>query len=205
MIQLPPGIAFEKQNLGADRWAYVCRHEAMGTLGRIVTMPNPSGEGTLVSCEVAGDPADPMTSERRMVFEPIGIEIAEALAERTGAPPKGDGELGISLPPVSSAPSPSRAMTYRLLQCARCGEPVALLIDAPDAVGPAEFEDQARLMYPEYVRHDLPTWIVGPELDGGGGMLADTMMVWPERGPIERLLLEPFNARIEELRARHCG
>ena len=50
MIQLPPGIGFEKQNLGADRWAYVCRHETMGTLGRIVTMPNPSSEGTLVSC-----------------------------------------------------------------------------------------------------------------------------------------------------------
>jgi hypothetical protein len=43
------------------------------------------------------------------------------------------------------------------MQCHTRGAFVAMLIFAPDATDAGRFEDCARLMVPEYVRHDLPT------------------------------------------------
>jgi len=57
-------------------------------------------------------------------------------------------------------------------------------------------------MYP----HNVPTYIIGPEL-GNGPMEqrpANILKVWPQRGTMECLQPEEFNPRIIELAERHC-
>src|SRR6516165_4152075 len=58
-FELPPEVSFCKQRLG-DAWAYVFRHRTLGELGRILLQDNRDGH-CRISCEVVGDPADPMT------------------------------------------------------------------------------------------------------------------------------------------------
>ena len=50
-------------------WAYVFRHTELGLLGGLVLQSLSSGH-CQVSCEVAGDPADPLTARRRQVLDP---------------------------------------------------------------------------------------------------------------------------------------
>lgn len=72
-FQLPPNVSVEKQRLSYG-WACVFRHGALGQLGRVVLQDKDDGRCQL-SCEVMGDPADPMTAERRRIFEPLGLEL----------------------------------------------------------------------------------------------------------------------------------
>jgi len=60
------------------------------------------------------------------------------------------------------------------------------------------------LMYPEYVRTGLPTWIIGAEHGLGSVDAAAIMKVWPERGPIEQMTPDAFNAEIGALADSHC-
>jgi len=74
-------------------------------------------------------------------------------------------------------------------------------------VGPfiiARRYNYARLMYPEYSRRGLPTWIVGPALGPGPEDPADILQVWPVRKPRQRLMPGQFNPRLSRLAARHC-
>ena len=93
------------------------------------------------------------------------------------------------------------------MQCEHCGASVAMLIFAAGATDTARFEDYARLMYPEYTRLNLPTWIIGPSL--GGGPLedrpADILQVWPERAAMERMPPDAFNAHLDVLAKNHCA
>ena len=83
---------------------------------------------------------------------------------------------------------------------------MALLIFAPEATDPGQFEDFARKMYPEYTRLNVPTWLIGPALGGGPEMdrPADILKVWPKRTPIKRLKPDEFNPIIEGLATGHC-
>jgi hypothetical protein len=64
-------------------WAYVLRHTELGLLGRLVLQGLPSGH-CQVSCEVAGDPADPLTAKRRAVLEPVTTALVQRLEAQTG-------------------------------------------------------------------------------------------------------------------------
>jgi len=61
-FQLPPDVSVRKERLSGT-WVYVFRHTQLGNLGRIVLQGRPDGR-THVTCEVAGDPDDPMTEKR---------------------------------------------------------------------------------------------------------------------------------------------
>src|ERR1700682_6529246 len=87
-VKLPPDISFSKQPWG-DGWAYVFRHRTLGVLGRVLLQGTTDGRNCVVSCEVAGDPADPRTAERAAIFKPIGLEVAEKMAAATGPLPPG--------------------------------------------------------------------------------------------------------------------
>ena len=54
----------------------VFRHWGMGVLGRIRFQERPIG-GSNLTCETAGDPADPMTAQRAALFEPLGRARAD--------------------------------------------------------------------------------------------------------------------------------
>ena len=64
-FRLPPAVSMQKEQLPSG-WAYVFRHAKLAC-GRLVGTPS-SGHCEVV-CEVAGDPADPLTASRA-VMEP---------------------------------------------------------------------------------------------------------------------------------------
>jgi hypothetical protein len=199
-FRLPPEVSFEKRRLG-DGWAYVFRHRTLGELGRVVLQDRGDGRCQVI-CEVVGDPADPMTARRAEVFQPLGLELAARIETATGPA----ATSGLAAPPPRP-PEPGEIIESRIIPCERCGAPVALLVFAPEATGPGQFDDHARKMFPEYTRLNLPTWIIGPAL-GDGPLMdrpADILKVWPAREPLKRLRPAEFNPILDRLAASHCG
>ena len=198
-FELPADVSFAKERLD-DGWAYVFRHRTLGLLGRLRVQD--AGDGRCrVTCELAGDPSDPMTAKRAAVFQPLGLELAQRLESRTGTMPEGEAA------PPSPQPPPSRELVEsQVIPCDRCGTVVAMLIFAPEATDLGQFEDYARKMFPEFARLDVPTWIIGPALGSGPppDRPADILRVWPTRAPVERLRPAEFNPVIERLATGHC-
>ncbi len=199
MIDLPPEISFEKRPLSGGGWSYDFRHRALGALGRILLRDLPGDRGSHISCEVAGDPADPRTAERLAVFEPIGLEITRQMEQATGpfASPRPFVPPG---PPIE----PTEVVESKLMQCRTCDAFVAMLVFAPAATDVGGLEDYARPMYPEYSRRNLPTWVIGPALGPEPDDPADIVQVWPTRKPVQRLTPGQFNPRLTRLSTRHC-
>lgn len=199
MIRLPPEITFDKRALAEGGWAYDFRHRTLGALGRILLQDLPGSRGTHVSCEVAGDPADPHTAKRRAVFEPLGLEITRQMGQATG-PDLDSRPYAVPAPPVAS----TDVVESKLMQCRTCDAFVAMLVFAPGATNAGRFEDYAQMMFPEYSQRALPTWIIGPALGPGPKDPADILQVWPTRKPIQRLTPGQFNPRLDRLATRHC-
>jgi hypothetical protein len=198
-FRLPPGVTMQKEQLPSGS-AYIFRHAELGLLGRLVLQGLPSGH-CQISCEVAGDPADPRTARRRQVLEPVTTALVQRLDAQTAtvvALPWG------TLPP--SPPPPRRVIESKLMQCERCDAGVALLIFADDATDHGGLEDYARLMYAQIQATDLPTWVIGPPQ--GKEPLperpADILKVWPRREPVHRLRPDEFNPIIQALARAHC-
>ncbi len=200
MVRLPPEISFDKRPLPGGGWSFDFRHRGLGALGRILLQNLPDGRGIHVSCEVAGDPADLRTAERRAIFEPLGLEISRQMEQATG-PYTGPRAYTAPTPPIE----PSERVESKLTQCQYCGAFVAMLVFAPGATDAGRFEDYARLMYPEYSKRNLPTWIIGPALRLGPEAPADILQVWPTRKSIQRLTPGQFNPRLAHLAERHCN
>jgi len=63
----------------------VFRRRLLGEIGRILLQE--LGDGRChVSCEVVGDPSDPMTTQRAEIFKPLGLELTcqmEAVLRQT--------------------------------------------------------------------------------------------------------------------------
>jgi len=158
----------------------------------------PGDRDAHISFDVLGDPADPRTVDRSLIFEPIGQEIARQMEQVMGT---------LSIPWAICLPAavePSLIVESKMIQCDSCRAFVAMLMFAPEATDVGHFEDCARLMYPEYSRHDLPTWIIGPAFGLGSRAPADIMQVWPVRKSLQRLQPGQFNSKINRLVARHC-
>jgi hypothetical protein len=196
-FQLPSNITVTRQFL-PNGLAYVFRDVDLGELGRLAVEGTTTGE-TRITSEVAGFPSDPMMQRRIEVFEPLCKEITRKLESVQG---KGRA----TTPPVRT-PQPIGQIPCEESRCEICGKIVAFLIFADDATDDGLFEDYARLMYPHYARHNVPTDIIGPEL-GDGPMErrpANILKVWPQRSAMECLRPDEFNPRIEKLVTQHCG
>jgi len=198
-FRLPPGVTMQKEQLPSG-WAYVLRHTELGLLGRLVLQGLPSGH-CQVSCEVAGDPADPLTARRRAVLEPVTTALVQRLEAQTatvqGTP--------WGMPP-SSPPTHGRVIESKLIQCKQCDAGVALLIFADEATDHGGLEDYARLMYQQIQATDLPTWVVGPSQgeEPPSERPADILKVWPHREPVRRMRPDEFNPIINALARAHC-
>src|SRR3954468_780078 len=89
--------------------------------------------------------------------------------------------------PSPLPPPPSREVVEsQVIPCDRCGRVVAMLIFAPAATDPGQFEDCARKMFPEYSRRNVPTWVIGPSHGEGPpeDRPAGILKVWPTRAPV---------------------
>ena len=194
-FRLPPEIKVTKQE-HAEGFSYVFRHQELGDLGQI-RLTDFNGQ-TQISCEVAGDAADPMTATRQSILEPLTKEIIDQMIQLKG-------DAGISAPPAGPFPGHKKLVESKVLQCDHCDGFVAMLIYAEDADGPGGLEDYARMMYPKMAELDLPTWVIGPQVWVGPDGPADILKVWPEREPIRRMKPDEFNPIVERLQESHCA
>lgn len=199
-FKLPPGITFEKKQI-PDGMAYVFRHEDMGELGRLALREHGPAQLHIIS-EVVGDPQDPMTSKRREILEPITMQLTALMNQRSG----GKGQVRDASTIPSSPAEPAGVVESKVLQCERCGVGVAHLIFADKAEDVGGLEDYARLMYPQVVTMNLPTWVIGPPI--GGGPLqepqANILKIWPTREPVRRLRPSEFDLEVGPLIRGHC-
>ena len=198
-LRLPPGVSMQQEPLPSG-WAYVFRHTELGLLGRLVLHGLSSGH-CQVSCDVAGDPADPLTAKRRAVLEPVTTALVQRLEAQTATlqgTPWGT--------PPPSPPTHRRVIESKLIQCMRCDAGVALLIFADETTEHGGLEEYARLMYQQMLTTNLPTWVIGPPR--GEEPLperpADMLHVWPRREPVRRMRPDAFNPIIEALARAHC-
>lgn len=125
-FQLPPGVSYVKERL-AYGWAYVFRHRELGQLGRIVLQGREDGR-CHVTCEVVGDPDDPMTAQRMAILQPLTTDLMRRLAVQTGST-----DVGLGVDPPPRPPEPKELIKSKLMQCERCDAGVALLIFADRA------------------------------------------------------------------------
>ena len=199
-FQLPPDVSFSKERLSVG-WAYVFRHQTLGYLGRIVLQGRPDGQTHVVS-EVAGDPDDPMTSQRAAIFAPLSETLTRQLDIATG----GTGQ-GREAPAPPRPSEPQHVVESKHIQCERCDALVALLIFADSATDQGGLEDYARLMHAQVKSFNVPTWVIGPP--SGPEPLperpADILKIWPERDPVQRLRPDEFNPLLDPLIQGHCG
>jgi len=198
-ISMPPGVSFRKEALQRNP-NYIFRHFELGDLGRIVVQGLPNGHCRL-SCEVAGDPDDPMIAVRKEIFAPLSEQVTNVMEDLLGK-----GSLNGAIP-QSSPESNTEVVESKLIPCGCCGESAALLIFADDATTPGDFEDCGRKMYCKYKELDVPAWIICPPVGelAESGTSTQVMKVWPSRDDIVTTTADEFNAQLDALLDKHCS
>jgi hypothetical protein len=152
----------------------------------------------MINLEIVGDPGDPMTARRREIFEPIGMRIANQMESTVG--------IGAEKPAPTPPPAQGKTLVKsQVMQCVKCGAHVAMLIFADNAWTPDHLEDYARMMYPNYSKMGLPTWIIGSPLDNSVDAPAYFLKVWPEREPVCSLTPDEFDPVICKIQESHCA
>jgi hypothetical protein len=198
-FKLPPDVSFHMEDLSFGV-AFVFRHHTLGELGRVVVEPR-NGGTTSLTCEVVGDPADPMTETRAAIFKPLGLELTGRVAAIAASYPDAP-----RIEPSSFPPYLKGVVESELIPCERCAEMAAMLIFAgSNRRGP--LRGHARLMYPEYTRLNLPAWIIGPDLSTDGGPMqrpSHILKVWPVREALRRSSPVEFNPLLEKVLSAHC-
>lgn len=174
----PPEMTCKKYILDDGASEHVFHHRTLGELGRIRIEER--GGRTHIGGLVSGNTEDPLHAQRDALFRPLMEEFCRV--------------------------DNRRCVQGKHMQCERCGTIVASLIFI-DGTEPCDFEDCARLMYPEYSRGTAPVWIIGPPVGSGPEpeRAADILKVWPKREPIRRLRPAQFNPICARLVAEHCS
>jgi len=201
---IPPEIKLRKELSVEGIPLYIFRHDQLGDIGQMSFQGFSNGHTNFLS-QVPGVKEDPMTRKREEIFGALSVKLLQVMQEALGQAGSGiipeDEELQ-SLPTNRGG-----AIESKLLLCKTCGDYVALLIFSNlDEMTIADFEDYARMMYPVYSHHNLPTWIIGPPI--GELLEADTMtqimQVWPKRGAIFVSTANMFNLKTDKLINNHC-
>ncbi|HEU4325306.1 MAG TPA: hypothetical protein VFS21_19340 [Roseiflexaceae bacterium] len=184
---LPPEVRVESE-LRGQAMIYTFHHTHLGQLGRVVAQQIAPGQ-TQLSAELSGDPADPMTAERRRTFEPIAAGIFAAF-----------GHLPPVLDPAPLQPTPpgdGATIASTLVACPRCKEPVALLLFADGR----PLEDVARLMFPKLQELNRLAWVVGAPAEDGR---AEVLPIFPQREPVRLMRQAEINRAMDALMEAHC-
>ena len=173
----PPEITCKKYILDDGACEHVFHHRTLGELGRI-RIEERSGS-TLIDGLVTGDTETPLHAQRDALFRPLMEEFARA--------------------------DNRRCFQGKHMPCERCGTIAASLIFI-DGTERCDFEDCARMIYPEYSRGTATVWIIGPPVRSGPEpeRAADILKVWPKREPMRRMRPAQFNPICERIVAEHC-
>jgi hypothetical protein len=75
----------------------VFRHRLLGEIGRILLQELDDGR-CHISCEVVGDPSDPMTTQRAAIFKPLGLELTRQMEAAMGRTPEDAGSVASAAP-----------------------------------------------------------------------------------------------------------
>lgn len=183
---------------------YIFRHDRLGDIGQM-SLQGFSNSHTHFLSQVPGLKEDPITRKREEIFRALSGKILKVMEEVLGQADSGvipEGEEIRSLPT-----NRGDTIESKLLLCKTCGAYVGLLIFSNlDEMTIADFEDYARMMYPVYSHHNVPTWIIGPPI--GELLEADTMtqimQVWPKRGGIFISTANMFNLKTDKFINNHC-
>ena len=84
-FQLPLNITAQRKPISATAYEYVLHHNELGQLGQIMLSACVTGACN-VTCLVHGQPGDKMTEQRRAIFEPLAIILAEQIQLTTNFP-----------------------------------------------------------------------------------------------------------------------
>lgn len=197
-FSLPHNIKSHKQLLPNGTWSYVFRHDELGELGRILIVPH--GEQSQICCEVVGDPDDPMTKKRQVIFEPIGKELTNKITSICGN--------GERTPGPYISPAEKQLIKSMVYPCHSCKSTTAMIIFAGEADTKDHLEDYARTMYPKIKELNVPTWIVGIETENivNGKDLRKSLVlkVHPEREEAKIMTPDDLMDQVDELMATHC-
>lgn len=200
MFNLPPEISYQQESV-PNGFAFNFRHSKLGDLGRILLQERPNGQ-TQILCEIVGDPEDPMTAKRGDIFKPISEAITSQLDAALGGRAQILGEKDPSA--VQKPPTSIEKIASKLIPCLKCGQPAALLVFADYAQDVAGLEDYARLMYPQIIDLDVPTWVIAPPEGQGRDAAANILKVHPKREAIRKLTPDEFNRKLDKIIALHC-
>ena len=163
-----PEITCKKYILDDGACEHVFHHRTLGELGRF-RIEDRSGS-THIGGLVTGYTEDLLHAQRDALFRPLMEEFART--------------------------DNQRCFQGKHMPCERCGAIAASLIFFIDGTERCDFEDCARMMYPEYSRGTAPVWIIGPPVRSGPEpeRTADILKVWPKREPVRRMRPAQFNA-----------
>ena len=96
-----------------------------------------------------------------------------------------------------------------LVSCPRCGATAVVLVAADDAPSPRALAAFARdVLHLDNSRLSVPTLALGPPISGPWRLVdrpRDVLVVWPETGPVERMVPSVLEALIERYRVAHCS
>jgi len=196
MYQLPEKIKLRKESQG-DVHIYYVRHEEIGDLGRIV-LSEYMGQSHF-SSEVCGNPNDPLTQKRLEIFKPIAEDLIEEVSKQLKSPSQ-DIPLGSYKPEAKSS---EHFVESQLLCCIKCNTPVCRIVYTHKNTQ-ADIEDYYRLVFKEFKKFDILTYIVG---------LVDTyteqvlvLKAYPQRDEKpEKIDANIFDVKVQNMQSGHCG
>jgi hypothetical protein len=177
---------------------YIFRHKDLGDIGRMFILPH--GEQSQFVYEVTGDEDDPMTQQRRAIFEPIFHDIHAQMASTLGE--------GKGTPKPYQTPIQTQTINAEHITCSKCDVLVALIVYASQATTGASLEDHARMMFSKAKELNVPAWVLGKEKE----VLVNNLYVsqflslkfWPIREPVRYILATEMDDILCPLVEKHC-
>jgi hypothetical protein len=196
-LPLPPEVSCWKEILSTRQTVYMFRHQDFGDLGRMLIFQN-KGESQCVF-EVIGDEDDPMTAQRKTIFEPIAHDMSDFMEATIG---KGTGTIK-----SYETPAQSQMFEAERITCRKCGTLVAFIVYSSDDTR-ASLEDNARFGFAKAKEFNVPTWVIGEESD----VVVNnqyvsrflSLKVWPEREPMRLMLGTELDDLLCPLVEDHC-
>jgi hypothetical protein len=193
-IDLPDGVTSEMSHSYDGDIIYSFHHVKLGEIGRIIVLSQ--GSNTNICYEVCGDQDDEITQKRREIFSPVAKQIADASDKILGP-----GITSVSPYDINHG---NGVVASKVFPCEICNQPTSMMIEADDAITEGELQHYASMMRSNIKRFNIPTWVVGKEIEitlSNGSKTGKSliMKVWPSKEQAKIMYAEEFNNITEAL------